>query len=308
MSVVDSLSKVLPDWFSIYDVKLQVTLAVLLWTTLLGAYFASRNKKLIALNPEQYQAFKLIKKQELNHDTRLLRFALQSPKHVLGLPIGQHISLKYEENGKMVTRSYTPTSSDDELGYVDFVIKVYFPDKHPKFPEGGKMSHYLEKLSVGDSVDMRGPKGSLTYKRHGNFAIKKRGDRHIKQIGMIAGGTGITPMLQIIRAIIKEGSAVQMQLLFANQTEFDILLREEIEALAVQHPNLSYHYTVDRAPTDKVWKYSEGYVNESMLKAHMPAPGSETLILMCGPTPMVKFACTPNLTKLGYTDDMLFSF
>ena len=53
---------------------------------------------------------------------------------------------------------------DEQLGHVDFVIKVYFPDKHPKFPEGGKMSHYLEKLDIGDTIEMRGPKGSLTYK------------------------------------------------------------------------------------------------------------------------------------------------
>jgi cytochrome-b5 reductase len=51
-----------------------------------------------------------------------------------------------------------------QVGYVDFVIKVYFPNSHPKFPEGGKMSHHLAKLSIGDTVDMMGPKGKLEYK------------------------------------------------------------------------------------------------------------------------------------------------
>jgi NAD(P)H-flavin reductase len=66
------------------------------------------------------------------------------------------------------------------------------------------------------------------------FAIKRRSDRKVRKIGMIAGGTGITPMLQIINAIMKEKkSSIELSLLFANQTEQDILLREMIEDLAV---------------------------------------------------------------------------
>lgn len=67
-----------------------------------------------ALDPEVYIPFRLEKKEVLSHDTRMFRFALQTPFHVLGLPIGQHVSMKYvdEADGKMVMRSYTPTSSD----------------------------------------------------------------------------------------------------------------------------------------------------------------------------------------------------
>jgi ferredoxin-NADP reductase len=66
------------------------------------------------------------------------------------------------------------------------------------------------------------------------FAIKRKPDRTVRKIGMIAGGTGITPMLQIINAIMKEKKcSIELSLLFANQTEQDILLREMIEDLAV---------------------------------------------------------------------------
>lgn len=57
---------------------------------------------------------------------RRYRFALPHPSDVLGLPIGQHISVSAEINGKEIMRSYTPTSSDDNLGYFDLLIKVYF--------------------------------------------------------------------------------------------------------------------------------------------------------------------------------------
>lgn len=49
----------------------------------------------------------------------------------------------------MVVRPYTPISSDDDYGYVEFMIKAYFRNVHPKFPEGGKMSQHLESLSLG---------------------------------------------------------------------------------------------------------------------------------------------------------------
>ena len=61
-------------------------------------------------------------------------------------------------------RSYTPTSSDHDVGYVDFVIKVYFKNVHPKFPDGGKVSQFMEGLKFGDSIMAQGPKGRLTYK------------------------------------------------------------------------------------------------------------------------------------------------
>eukprot|EP01037_Dinobryon_pediforme_P029989 gene29989-33871_t len=99
-------------------------------------------RKPIALNREKWQNFPLIKVEKISHDVKKFTFGLPSKDHVL--------------EGKEIIRSYTPTSSDDDLGIVDFVIKVYYRNVHPKFPDG-----------------------------------------------MVAGGTGITPMLQVIRAVLK---------------------------------------------------------------------------------------------------------
>ena len=71
------------------------------------------------------------------------------------------------------------------------------------------MSQHLESLKLGDTILMKGPKGHLTYKGRGSFTIAKRRDEvpqayTKKRIGMVAGGTGITPMLQVIRAILKD--------------------------------------------------------------------------------------------------------
>lgn len=261
-------------------------------------------------------ALTLIQKQMLSHDTRRFRLALPSKHHVLGLPVGQHILLKFKTpEGKIVSRPYTPITSDQTLGYVDLVIKVYLKNTHPKFPEGGKMSQYLNDLAIGKSIDVSGPKGKLSYKGRGKMYIKHRPRdesydvRYAQHIGMIAGGTGITPMLQVIRQALKDPTdTTTFSLIFANQTEKDILLRHELEELSTQYSNFKIWYTLDKVEADANWNYSTGFVTKNMIQEHLPAPSEETQILMSGPPPMIKFALLPALEELGYSAEMHFSF
>lgn len=136
----------------------------------------------VALDRDQKIPFKLVKREEVSHDTRKFRFELQSPRHVLGLPVGNHMYLSARIGGELVRRPYTPVTSDDELGHFELVIKVpsncrcstvqtlttgmlcmqvYFANVHPKFPAGGKMSQYLNSLEIGETVDIQGPSGKV---------------------------------------------------------------------------------------------------------------------------------------------------
>ncbi|KAM6961699.1 NADH-cytochrome b5 reductase 3 [Tautogolabrus adspersus] len=275
--------------------------------------FSKRRPAITLEDPNIKYALRLLDKEIVSHDTRKFRFALPSPEHVLGLPIGQHIYLSAKVDGKLVVRPYTPVSSDDDKGFVDLVVKIYFKDVHPKFPEGGKMSQYLESLRINDTIDFRGPSGLLVYKGKGVFAIQpeKKASaetKTAKHVGMIAGGTGITPMLQLISAVMKDPQDTTVcYLLFANQTEKDILLRPELEEIQVNNPErFKLWFTVDRAPAD--WEYSQGFINEDMVREHLPPPGDDTLILMCGPPPMIQFACNPNLDKVGHSASQRFAF
>lgn len=128
---------------------------------------------------------------------------------------------------------------------------------------------------------------------------------------MIAGGTGITPMLQLLHAIFRDSNdaTTTASLLFANQTEDDILVREELEALAKEFPDrFKLHYTLDRPPAK--WKYSTGFINADMVKDHVLKHDydASTQVLMCGPPPMIKFACIPSLEGLGFDESKWFSF
>ncbi|XP_067247867.1 NADH-cytochrome b5 reductase 3 isoform X2 [Chanodichthys erythropterus] len=227
---------------------------------LLQRLFGKKRPAITLEDPNVKYPLRLVDKEIISHDTRKFRFALKSPDHVLGLPIGQHIYLSAKIDGNIVVRPYTPVSSDDDKGFVDLVVKIYYKNVHPKFPEGGKMSQYLESLRIGDTIDFRGPSGLLVYKGKGSFAIKpdKKSDpvmKTAKHVGMIAGGTGITPMLQIIKAIMKDPKDETVcYLLFANQTEKDILLQDELEEVMVNHPTrFKLWYTVDRAPDEAFW-------------------------------------------------------
>jgi len=266
------------------------------------------------LDPNDKYQLPLIEREVISHDTRRFRFGLPSDQHVLGLPVGQHIHLLATIDNELVIRPYTPISSDDDVGYVDLVIKVYKKDVHPKFPAGGKMSQYLDEMKIGDTIAFRGPAGRLQYSGKGTFAVKKlRKDppKHIKakRVNMIAGGTGITPMLQLIRDVLKRGDEdkTELALLFANQSERDILLRAELDELAQAHKDqFKVWYTVDKA--GEGWTFSTGFINAEMIASHLFGPDDQTIVLMCGPPIMITAACDPALTQLGYHPDMRFAY
>jgi cytochrome-b5 reductase len=220
------------------DNNLPLLIAGTVLALVLGAVFLlfkkSKSTPPTVLPLDDFQPFPLIRKDVLSHDTARFTFGLPAG-HVLGLPTGQHISLRFFEtddnNGDsstQVMRSYTPVSDNTTVGEVSLVIKVYKAGVHPKFPLGGKLSQHLDKLKIGDTMDIKGPKGHMEYLgKGGNFWVKPVGKpkstRQSNQFIMIAGGTGITPMLQVVNYMFCTpghcASQVKVTLLYANQSE-----------------------------------------------------------------------------------------
>ena len=157
----------------------------------------------------------------------------------------------------------------------------------------------------------------MTYHKNGNFTVHpilKRDppqQRTAKHFGMIAGGTGITPMLQIMHATLRDepNSDITVSLLYANQSEDDILVREELEGAVKKYGGrFKLNYTLDRPPEG--WNGEEGFITREMIEKCLPAAAGDgsVQILMCGPPPMVKFACLPNLEALGFKKTDYFVF
>ncbi|KAF8446117.1 hypothetical protein L210DRAFT_3619855 [Boletus edulis BED1] len=236
-------------------------------------------KRAPVLNPKEFQQFVLKEKTVVSPNTAIYRFVLPRPDDVLGLPIGQHISVSAEINGKEITRSYTPTSSDDDLGYFDLLIKSY---------EKGNISRHFSLLKIGDKVKVRGPKGFFKY--------SPTLSRHI---GMIAGGTGITPMLQIIRAALKNpADKTKLSLIYANVSLDDILLKKELDDLAAKYPHrFSVHFVLNNPPEN--WSGGVGFVSKEQIEKYLPRSSSDIKILLCGPPPMMT-AMKKHLAELSH--------
>ena len=139
------------------------------------------------------------------------------------------------------------------------------------------------------------------------FKINRGIPTSYRHLGLIAGGSGITPCLQVANAILQLERDVSVSILYANQSPADILCADMIAAIE-KDPRVRVWYTVDRPPAEGVWKYSIGFIDEAMCRDRLPAPSDETYVFMCGPPPMIKFACRPNLEKLGHAESRLLCF
>ncbi|CEQ42493.1 SPOSA6832_04325, partial [Sporobolomyces salmonicolor] len=267
------------------------------------------------LSKTKWKSAKLVEISYVNHDSRLYRFALEHPEQPLGLPTGQHVYARLRRKmspedaehrgedkvpveGELVQRAYTPVSMSNAKGFLDLLIKVrpffyflfhatkrkltsfplsqvYF--RTPAFPEGGKMTLGFEELQVGDVVEFKGPLGSFEW-------------------------LGITPIIQVLRGVIydKEDTSTKLYVLNANKTQADILLRAELEALATLAgpERFRQHLVLSKGPED--WPFSKGRINKQMLAEHLPPPGQDSLVLICGPDPMINEIVKPGLTELGW--------
>jgi len=260
----------------------------------------------LALNPKHKVAFKLQNKIVLSRDSFLLDFALPSPTHVLGLPTGKHVFFSAKINGETVVRRYTPISSNYDVGCVKFVIKAYRPCD--RFPNGGKMSQHLDAMQLGDTLDFRGPVGEFEYDAKGKFAIEGEPAKATKY-NMVAGGTGITPVMQIAAEILRNtDDPTQCSLIFACREEGDLLMRSTLDEWADKFPHkFKVHYILSDAwPKD--WPYSTGFVDKALFEEYFYAAGDDVYNLMCGPPIMIDKGCTPNLAALGHKKSRIFAF
>ena len=243
----------------------------------------------VALHPTSWVSLTLENRMQLNKFNHLFRFAFENKNQQAGLFSGQFISIRAVVEGKEIIRFYSPVSRNSDYGHVDLMIKL------EENTTNKPMEKFLSDLKAGDKIDFKGPVGGFEYHRN-----------MYREIGMIAGGTGITPMVQIIRSIANHPEDdTHAKLLFGNYNEEDILCRDELSYYTLTRSNISVYISLNNPPGK--WSMGTGFVDEGMIKKALPAPAADIIIILCGPPPMIK-AIIGMLKNLGYTDEMIFSF
>lgn len=172
------------------------------------------------------------------------------------------------------------------------------------------MSEHLHALSPGETLSFKGPIPKYPW----------QANKH-SHITLIAGGTGITPMYQLARAIFQNPSDnTKVSLVFGNLTKDDILLKPEFDAIEKEYPaRFKTFYMLDKAPEG--WEHGTGHVSKELLKEVLPDPKSENIkIFVCGPPGLCKAVSggktSPQdqgelcgmLKELGYAKEQVFKF
>ncbi|KAK3905457.1 hypothetical protein C8A05DRAFT_30743, partial [Staphylotrichum tortipilum] len=186
----------------------------------------------VFLQPKTWRRALLTSKSPVSHDSSIFTFTLPPQTTSLGLPVGQHLMIRLRDPAtrEAIIRAYTPLSSNQDSssnpGKLDVLIKVY---KTQGERPGGKMTTALDSLPLGHAVEFKGPVGKFEYRGLGQCTINERA-RNVKRFVMVCGGSGITPIWAVLRAVMENGKdATECVVLDGNRGEGDILLRKELE-------------------------------------------------------------------------------
>ncbi|EPY39725.1 cytochrome-b5 reductase [Angomonas deanei] len=271
-------------------------------STSLSAECASHSSP---FSQEEFRSFTLINSYDESHNVKVFRFALPQADMPLNLEVASCVSFRFvDKDGKEVIRPYTPINRTDQLGYFEVLVKKY---------QGSKMGTHLFSLKKGDNIEAKGPWVKTPIKSN-----------QYKAIGMIAGGTGVAPMYQVARNVLRAPkNTTEITLISANRKKEDVLLGNELNDLMEQYPRFSPYYVLSKAPSD--WMGGVGHVNKEMIKSLMPPPNraADSIILVCGPPPFMETICGEKdfkssppsqgelrgyLKELGYLPKMVFKF
>jgi cytochrome-b5 reductase len=258
------------------------------------------------VNFSSFTTLKLESAEMVNHNVKRLRFALPNPSATTNLSVVSSLLTRHTPTGSWIPvfRPYTPVSSGtSDPGHVTFMVKLY---------PNGKASGKMHSLVPGDE---------MTFKQLQEF---KYTPNEFSAMTFIAGGSGITPIYQLTRAILGNPSdGTKVRLVYANNTPEDILLKSEFDAMSKEFPGrFAVTYLVGKGEGEGSG-LKKGFVTKELLGEVMPKLEGEknVKVLVSGPPAMTAavagkkggFGWTQGgmrgiLAELGYTKEQVHKF
>ena len=200
---------------------------------------------------------------------------------------GQHVDVRLTaEDGYQAQRSYSVASAPEDDKVAITVERLL----------DGEVSTFLTgELRTGDRIELRGPLGGYftwTTDRGGPLAL-------------VAGGSGIAPLMAMVRHRAAQASHVPVHLLCSFRTFDDIIYRDELARLAARRDGLAVTHTLTRvAPAG--WRGPARRIDRDLLRDCLPGAGVRPLAYVCGPTPLVESVATL-LVSLGHAPERILT-
>lgn len=244
---------------------------------------------------EAFAPLELLSRTWIAEDSFVVRFGLADATKPLGLATCACLLVRAGD----AVRPYTPVSTNGMAGAFELLVRAY-PD--------GAVSSALASLDVGDSLDFK----------HVPPNVKVRYPFAANRVGMLAGGTGVTPMLQALHAILgsRATDATPVALALGSRTADGILARSTVDGWAAADPGFSVEHVLSEEPEGSAWAGTRGHIDADVIRRTCPPPGSGGLVLVCGPPRMYAALCGPRgadevtglLGDLGYSRAEVYAF
>jgi ferredoxin-NADP reductase len=195
---------------------------------------------------------------------------------------GQHVDLRLTAaDGYSVERSYSIASEPERSGEIDLTVERI---------EDGEVSPFLHDVVVpGDRIEVRGPIG-------GYFVWEASGARAAEPLFLVAGGSGVVPLMAMLRHRARSGALNPARLLFSSRHLEEVIYREELDRLAAAGDGLEVVHTLTRSQPPG-WMGFARRIDDRMIGEVLAPLGSGARSFICGPTALVEVAANALVSR-----------
>lgn len=193
---------------------------------------------------------------------------------------GQYINIFAEIDGVRTARPYSISSPPNQIAFYDITVR--------RVPDGFVSCYLLDQVQAGDILESTGPAGHFYY----NPLI------HGKDLVFLAGGSGITPFMSMIREVTDRLLDRKIHLFYGCRSQQEAIFHEELLKRAANYANFTYDLVISDAKADD--HGLTGLLDANLIRSQVGDTSGKTFYL-CGPQEMYSF-CIPELKKLGVPD------
>ena len=187
---------------------------------------------------------------------------------------GQYVNIFVETGGIRTSRPYSIASSPTQTGYYEITVR--------RVEDGFVSNVLLDELKPGDRLQASPPSGNFHYNPlfHGN------------RLAFIAGGSGITPFMSMIREMADRNLDRRLHLFYGSRLEEDVIYRQEIDRIVEAHRNFTWDLVVSEPSPS--FGGCQGFIDAGLIGKRLEGP--DWTFFVCGPEAMYGF-CLPELEK-----------